>query len=87
MEILIDGKSIFKCNKDELQEVQMQLKHAWHLSDQRAAVEFSPGQKVKFKHRGGVVNAEVVKINKTSVSVSSEIGRYNVSPTLLTSAE
>jgi hypothetical protein len=73
---------------DQLRELQTLLNARWNLLRKQkaaaASASFSKGMSVQFKDKTGmVIEGTVLKINRTSISVTTEFGRWNVHPNLL----
>lgn len=88
MIILIDGKNAFECNGKVLHEAFDMLRKASKLLQQRAALNFYPGQYVSFqsKKRGMKVIGQIDSINRTSISlheVENKNHKWRVSPSIL----
>lgn len=87
MEILIDGKNAFECNRDTLHEAFEVLRKASKLLQQRAALNFYPGQYVSFQSKKGMkVIGQIDSINRTSISlheVDNSNHKWRVSPGIL----
>ena len=88
MIITVDGKSIFECTKDELDQVFDTFKRARDIQIQRDAASFSIGKNVSFNHKGETVVGVVEKINQKTVGVLvGKFQHWKVSANLLTEVE
>lgn len=72
----------------ELKQVFNACKARWRQLEQRAARSFEYGDKVQFKTKyGQIVVGKVTNVNIKTISVQTPLGRYRVSPCLLTKVE
>jgi hypothetical protein len=73
---------------NQIKELETLMSARWSLLKRQkaaaASASFSKGMKVQFKDKMGIViEGTVTKINRTSISVETKFGKWNVHPTLL----
>ena len=77
---------------EQIRELDDVVRARWNtlkrVKSQEATSKFKKGMTIQFQDKTGMtIKGTVEKINRTSVSVSTRFGRWNVSPSLLTAVE
>jgi hypothetical protein len=88
MIVTINGKNVFSCSKEEIHEAWSIMQQANRMAEQRAAMDFYPGQRVSWESKrryGNRVFAIIERINKTSITAREEgtSTKWKISPSLL----
>ena len=79
---------LWKMDQAEIKEVIAVIKGRRAQIQEQEAFKFSVGDKVQFKgRRGEMIKGEVIKRNRTTVSIKTEQGNWKVSAGLLTKLE
>ena len=79
--------ALSEMNINELRQVNEYIGMMYKIQQQRAASAFSRGDKVSFQSRtGDKISGTVVKVNQKTVTVSTPVGQYKVSGSLLKAA-
>lgn len=69
---------------EELHDLNHQIVEVLRLKQSELVRNFRVGDKVQFEHRGRVIEGVVRKVNRKTVAVTTDLGGFKCSPSLLT---
>ena len=76
---------IMQMSNDELNELTRHIRTRREILSLEAKTMFAVGDKVTFKRKDGTVYIGVIyKVNRKRIDVKTDMGRWNVPPTMLT---
>lgn len=79
--------ALSEMNINELRQVSEYVSMMFKIQQQRAVSAFSKGDKVSFVSRSGdKIFGTVLKVNQKTVTLSTPVGQYKVSGSLLKAA-
>ena len=77
------GHTVCMMTNDQLNELVDVIKYRRNVLKKQAIKLFNAGDKVWFHHKNEVVTGIVHKVNRTRIQVTTDIGGFSCTPTLL----
>ena len=77
------GHSVCMMTNDQLNEIVSVIKYRRNVLKKQAMKLFKAGDEVWFRHKNEMVTGIVHKVNRTRIQVTTDIGGFSCTPTLL----
>lgn len=77
------GHAVVMMTNDQLNEVVSVIKYRRSVLKKQAMKLFKAGDEVWFNHKNEMVTGIVHKVNRTRIQVTTDIGGFSCTPTLL----